>query len=292
MNRRQLLQLGVPAAALPPSTPAPLLVRHALFQQQSSKVLAYEWQVLELLLDKTLGSHGPYRLEPAELVSQNRGFLQLRDGAVDVLSSMSSREREQNSLPLRFCLYRGLLGVRLPIALASRQQSLETVSTLAEAKALRLAQVTDWPDAQVLADNGWSVEHLSKLSLFPEMLRRQRIDLFALGALEVYPIVDAWPDLVVLNQWLIAYPSAFYFFVSPRRPELAQRLLAGWNLALADGSFLALFERGPGAMLKRARLQDRRWLILRNPQLPAQTPLQDSRLWHPLVRQKLLPPPG
>ncbi|MFY8118071.1 MAG: hypothetical protein ACOVLH_09710, partial [Roseateles sp.] len=294
-SRRRLCQGlaalgGLALGARPRAAPQPdgLRIRHALSQEQNAKVLSYEQTVLRLLLDKTTHSHGPYQLEAAPQLSQNRASLELAAGELDLLSSMTSVQREQGTLPLRHCLYRGLLGVRLPIALASRRQALEAVSDLDQARKLRLAQVADWPDTRILAANGWAVERLSRLAVFPEMLRRERIDLFALGATEVYPIVDALPGLAVLESWLIAYPSAYYFFVSPHRPELAQRLQQGWELALADGSFEALFEQWVGPQLKRARLGERRWLRLRNPDLPPLTPLGEARLWHPLVRSRLL----
>lgn len=298
-SRRRLCQGlaalgGLALSAGPRAAPPPdaLRIRHALSQEQNAKVLSYEQTVLRLLLDKTQASHGPYQLEAAPPLSQNRASLELASGGLDLLSSMSSVQREQGALPLRVCLYRGLLGVRLPIALASRRRALEDIVDLEQARRLRLGQVADWPDTRILAANGCSVERLSRLSVFPEMLRRERIDLFALGATEVYPIVDALPGLAVLESWLLAYPSAYYFFVSPHRPELAQRLQQGWELALADGSFEALFEQWVSPQLKRARLAERRWLRLRNPDLPSLTPLGEAKLWHPLVRSRLLAEPG
>nr|WP_295081386.1 hypothetical protein [uncultured Roseateles sp.] len=267
---------------------APMLIRHALGQEQQAKVITYEQAVLRLLLDKTVPSHGPYQLQPSPVVSQSRAFLQLASAELDVVSSMSTVARESQGIPIRVCLYRGLLGVRLPISLSSRSEQFESVSNLAQAQAFKLAQVADWPDTQILQANGWQVERLPRLSTFPEMLKRERIDLFALGAIEVFPIVDALPELTVLTQWLIAYPSVYYFFVNPKKPELAQRLRQGWALVLADGSFAALFEQWVGPQLSRAKLAERRWLVLRNPELPPATPVQDSRLWHPLVRSRLL----
>lgn len=269
---------------------APLLVRHALAQQQSARVITYELEVLQLLLDKTRPQDGDYRLLGSETVTQSRAFLQLAGGEIDVLSSMSSNEREARALPLRVCLYRGLLGVRLPIALASRRAALEPLRDAAAARQLQLGQVGDWPDTQILQQQGWRVQRMPRLSGFAELLRRGRIDAFPLGAIEVYPIADAQPDLAVLEQWALAYPSGFYFFVSPRRPELAERLRRGWELALADGSFVALFERRIGPQLARARLSQRHWFVLENPLLPALMPLQDARLWHPLVRERLILP--
>ncbi|MCV2351166.1 transporter substrate-binding domain-containing protein [Paucibacter sp. Y2R2-4] len=283
-----LLLAALQPARAQTASPAPLIVRHALAQEQHAKVLTFEQVVLRLLLDKTVATHGPYQLQATEVVSQNRAFLQLAAGDLDLLSSMTSKEREAQGLPVRVCLYRGLLGVRLPIALSQRREQFESVSQLSQALALHIGQVADWPDTKVLNDNGWKVERLPRLNTFPEMLKRERIDLFALGAIEVFPIVDGLPGLSVLEQWAIAYPSAYYFFVSPQQPALAERLRRGWDMVLADGSFDALFEQWMGPQLARARLNERRWLILKNPELPATAPLSDPRLWHPLVRSRLI----
>lgn len=220
-------------------------------------------------------------------MTQSRAFLQLAGGEVDVASSITTTEHEAQALALRVCLYRGLLGIRLPIALTRRRAELQGVTTLEQARRLRLAQVESWPDTQILKANGWPVQPIARRDSFPALLERERIDLFALAAIEVYPIVDALPGLSVLDGWLIAYPTASYFFVSPRQPALAARLRKGWELVLADGSFVALFETWLGPQLQRAALNERRWLKLRNPDLPAGTPLQDERLWHPLVGARL-----
>lgn len=282
-----LLLLGAagPAAAQP--------IRHSLSQQQGARVITYEQEVLQLLLDKTVPSHGSYSLKASEPMTQARAFLQLAAGEVDVLTSMTSIEREAQGLAVRTCLYRGLLGVRLPVVLATRAAELDALGATEggarQLKQLRVGQVAHWPDTQVLTSNGWSVERMPRLDAFDELLRRRRIDFFALGALEVYPIADAKPELAVLKRWAIAYPTAFYFFVSPKRPALAERLNRGWELALADGSFAALFERRIGPQLARARLEQRHWLVLHNPQLPPDTPLERAELWHPLLHGKLQP---
>lgn len=263
-----------------------LLVRHSLVQLPQ-EAPNYELAVLRLLLDKTQATHSPYRLAFAPPMTQSRAFLQLAAGELDVASSITTAEHEALALPLRVCLYRGLLGIRLPIALNRRRNELQGVATLEQARRLRLAQVESWPDTQILKANGWPVQAITQRDSFPALLERERIDLFALGAIEVYPIVDALPGLSVLDGWLIAYAAPSYFFVSPRQPELAARLRKGWELALADGSFVALFEQWLGPQLHRATLNERRWLKLRNPGLPADTPLQDERLWHPLVTARL-----
>lgn len=290
LRHTALLALLLLSAAVPPAQADPLRVRHALAQQQSAAEITYELEVLQLLLDKTQASHGPYRLEGSAPMTQNRAFLQLVAGEVDLISSMTSREREVQGLPLRVCLYRGLQGVRLPLMLSNRREELDAAGATQPPRALHNGQVADWPDTAVLAHNGWQVDRLPRLGQFGELLRRRRLDFVSLGVLEAYPIAGTRHEVVVGERWAIAYPSAFYFFVSPTRPELAERLRIGWDRALADGSFEALFEQRLGAQLRRARLEQRHWWRLENPALPASTPLADARLWHPLVRARLLKP--
>ena len=286
IRRRCLSALGLMPALGAAAPSAESLIRHALVDLPPG-VPNYELAVLRLLLDRTVASHGPYRLTAAPPMTQSRAFLQLASGDLDLTSSVTTTEHEAQALPLRTCLYRGLLGIRLPIALARRRAELQGVVTLEQARQLRLAQVESWPDTQILKANGWPVQAIARRDSFPALLERERIDLFALGAIEVYPIVDALPGLCVLEGWLIAYPAPLYFFVSPSQPELAARLRRAWELVLADGSFVALFEQWVGPQMQRAALNDRRWLKLLNPNLPADTPLQDDRLWHPLVASKL-----
>lgn len=285
-RRHCLSALGLLPALAAGAPPAAPLIRHSLVQLPEG-VPNYELAVLRLLLDRTQASHGPCRLEAAPAMTQSRAFLQIGSGELDIASSVTTTEHEAQTLAVRVCLYRGLLGIRLPIALKRRRAELQAVTGLQQARRLRLAQVESWPDTQILKANGWPVQAIARRDSFPALLERERIDLFALGAIEVYPLVDALPALCVLDGWLIAYPAPLYFFASPRRPELAARLRRGWELALADGGFAALFEQWVGPQLQRAGLNDRRWLKLRNPDLPPDTPLRDERLWHPLVAARL-----
>lgn len=264
---------------------APLQVRHAIdLRPGAPAVFHYELAVLRLLLERTLASHGPYELKGLEPVPQARAFRMLAAGELDLAQALSSVEHEQLAEPLPYCLHRGLLGLRQPVALAGRARTLEALASLADLRRLRVAQVVGWPDIVVLQANGVPVQPLPRLELMPEALRRDRADLIALGVTEAAPIVEGWADLALLRQWLIAYPAVYYIFVSRHRPELHSRLKAAWPLVLADGSFIALFDRMLGPAVQEARLAERRWIMLANPGLLASLAPADSPLWHPLLR--------
>jgi hypothetical protein len=299
--RRRLLKLGSVAGlglsqglglSRPAAAAGLLRVRHELPLEDDGS-MSYSLAVLNLLLGKTEASHGPYQLEtmpPRDNLTQSRQMLDLRIGTLDVMATMTSKAREADGIPVHTCMRRGLNGLRLPIALASRRRELEAVRDVEVARRLRIGQVAHWPDAAVLKSNGWNMLPIPRLRVFEGMLQRERFDLFALAADEAYGIVNALPGLVVLSDWLIAYPSTYSFIVNHARPELAERLRQGWRIVQADGSFEALHEKFNGAELAQARLASRHWFHLSNPDLPLAALRQDGRLWHPLVRQRVIAP--
>ncbi|MEJ6007472.1 hypothetical protein WG899_18130 [Paucibacter sp. AS339] len=294
LGRRRLLGAAAACCAVGPVRAAAsvMTVCHDM-QPLQGEADSFALSVLTLLLNKTVASHGPYRFEPMEPrdnITQSRTMLELRDAKLDVVASMNSRARDADGIQVRGCMRRGLNGIRLPICLASRQAEFENIKSLEQARQFSIAQVAHWPDAAVLEANAWPAQRIPKLSIFSAMLTRHRFDLFALASDEAYGIVDVIPELVVLKQWAIAYPSTFAFMVSHRRPELAERLRHGWRVVLADGSFEAMHDKAVGWQVRKANLAARRWLVLHNPDQPPDALKQDPRLWSPLVRQRLIEP--
>lgn len=288
--RRQLL-LAACAAGMAPGAQAqaPLLIRHNMADGNAAP--PYRLQVLRLLLERTQASHGPFTLQAdSGATTQSRALAQLRAGDIDVWASMCSRSREDAGLSIPICLRRGVNGVRLPVVLAERSAEFENLRHLLALRTYRFGQVSHWPDARVLASNGFKLEAVQTLEAFPAMLRLRRFDIFLLAADEAHAIAQAHPDLRVLDGWCLAYPSLYGFFVNARLPALAGRLREGWARCLADGSFAALFDAHLGPQIQRAQLDKRRWFRLPNPDLPDGMPLRERALWHPQVWQHLLAP--
>lgn len=295
LSRRKLLAGAVLTCARPAwasSSKAVQTVKHDM-QPPQGETEDLALVMLRLLLNKTVASHGPYQFEampPRKSITQSRTMLELRGGDLDVVASMNSLAREGDGIQVRGCIRRGLNGLRLPVCLASRQAEFENIKDLAQARKLSVAQVSHWPDATVLESNAWPVQRIQRLGVFDAMLGLGRFDIFPLASDEAFGIVQALPKLVVLKNWLIAYPSTYAFMVSHARPELAERLRHGWKLVQADGSFEAAHDKAVGWQVRQAHLAQRRWLILNNPDQPPQALQQDAKLWHPLVRQRLIEP--
>ena len=264
------------------------VVRHTLYESAESEVLNYKGEILQLVLEKSRAKYGPYVLENGHKKGwgQTRVFNQLELGNLDVVASMTNLERESKAIPVRYCLYKGLLGVRIGMGTRDNVDKLNGIASREALNQVDLGQVFDWPDYAIQKDAGLKVLSLPDL---PSSLNRLKIGSFQLmpmGVVEVQAIAQA-NALFTISEWAIAYPTAYYFFVGKQRPELAERLAYGFEQALRDHSFDQLFSRRMEPLIQSAGLRTRKFFYLKNPYLPPRTPLERKELWHPLVLQQL-----
>lgn len=265
-----------------------LVVRHHFFANPESQELSYAGEVLTLILEKSKAKYGPYQLEGHGSAgwSQNRVYAQLKAGTLDLTASMTDTEREASSIPIRICLYKGLMGVRIGMGTPAVVQALNAMSSRKELDKLRLGQVFDWPDYAIQKAAGLNVLRLTDLSSSIPRLKLGGFDLLPLGVVEVAPLAQEY-GLATISTWALAYPTGFYFFVSKDRPELAERLSYGFELALKDKSFDQLFAKRIGPLVAAAELEKRTIFYIPNPALPKATPLLRRELWHPIFQNQL-----
>lgn len=245
----------------------------------------YFLALLDLALAKTRQSAGDYQLQPAELGMQQERALDslISNRGVDVVWTITSREREQQLRPIRIPLEKGLYGCRVLLIRTGEQARFDAVQSLPDLATLVAGQGHDWPDTTILRANGLHVETNSNYASSFRMLALGRFDYFPRGVSEAPAELrqHAELNLALERRLLLYYPSAMYFFVNRHNAALAQRLEAGLRQALADGSFDALFRQHPAMREALAVLNQpgRRVLRLNNPLLPEQTPLADKTLW-------------
>jgi hypothetical protein len=282
-GRRRLLLAGLLGAAGLPAARAATLVRYPQSepQGQASGAEPYPLRLLQLAL---AGAGQEYTLQSTPLkMRQNRALLELASGrAIDILWTMASQQRERDLLPIRIPLDMGLIGWRL---LLIRQRDAARFAALrqrAELQALTALQGHDWPDTDILRANGFRVDTASDYGGMFKMLASGRVDYFPRAVFEVWHEADAFAaeGLMVAPGLALHYPSAFYFFVRRSNAELAAAVQRGLEAMLADGSYERLFHEYYGAAVQRAALGTRRVFELRNPLLPAATPLDRRALWY------------
>jgi hypothetical protein len=244
-----------------------------------------QWRYLVEVLELAIRASGvPYEL--AELQTpmvQGRAIRALADGypGLDLIWTMTDREREAQLLPIRIPLDRGLIGHRLLLVRADQAERWRELTQLSELAQAVAGQGHDWPDAEILRANGLKVAVTSRYEALFEMLRLRRIDYFPRSVIEIddelaSPLAQG---LVIEPHLLLRYPAAAYLFVRQGRADLAADLQRGLDAAIADGSFQRLFQRHFGSLIERHRLAHRLLLPLRNPLLPTATPLDRTGLW-------------
>lgn len=223
-------------------------------------------------------------LRPGPAMVQGRAIQELRrpQGMIDVLWTMTSVDREKLLVPVRIPLYKGLIGWRVALLPPGRQEMLAEVKNVNELAHFTAGQEHDWPDTAILQHAKLPVVVTPDYESLFAMLAKQRFDYFPRSVIEILNEQRTHSELrlPVDPHLLLHYPTAFYFFVSPKRPQLARMLERGLERAIRDGSFDTLFQQHNGPALKALALDKRRIIYLENPLLPARTPLQRKELWY------------
>lgn len=243
--------------------------------------VTYPTRLLEMVIRKS-GAH--YRLQPSKLfMQQGRALreLEMDRGLVDVVWSMTSKEREQKALPIRIPLDKGLLGWRLPLLLQLNAEQFKNVKSRIDLQRFEAGQGHDWPDKQILEANGLPVIASTTYDGLFKMLDVERTQYFPRSIMEIWGELDlhASQGLQVDPYIVLHYPTAQYFFVSKNNRQLAADLTRGLEAAIADGSFEQLFHQYHDEGIRRAALDKRLVIELKNPLLPDETPLARRELW-------------
>lgn len=101
------------------ATEKPLVVKTRSLRGTSvtyDETKEYKYQLLQLILEKTQKTDGPFKIEtPKHEITQARDIDLLARGYFDVVLTMTSKERERDFHPIRIPIYKGMYGYRLAI---------------------------------------------------------------------------------------------------------------------------------------------------------------------------------
>jgi ABC-type amino acid transport substrate-binding protein len=176
---------------------------------------------------------------------------------------------------------KGVLGWRLGLVRKGEGDLVASVRTLDDLKGVRLAQGQEWPDTTILRANGIDVITAPKYEVLFKMLEGKRFDYFPRSVMEIWDeqAINA-ESLEVEPHLALHYVYDSYFMVNRKNTKLAQDIREGLEKAIADGSFDKLFLQHFGERLRKARLDKRMVIELRNPLLTPETPSNRPELWY------------
>lgn len=239
----------------------------------------YAMQLLRLALSK---SGTDYLIRVSDLaMNQERQVLEIEAGrTIDVGPIPGSAEREARLLAVRIPINKGLLGWRLGLIRRGDQAAFAGVTTLEDLRRLRIGQGQEWPDTLILQANGVDVVTAPKYEGLFKMLSGKRFEYFPRSVMEIWDEEAINPALEVEPHLAIHYFYDAYFMVNRQNTKLAKDIRDGLEKAIADHSFDRLFEQYYGERLRKAHLETRTVIELRNPLLSQGTPADRSELWY------------
>ncbi len=208
---------------------------------------------------------------------------ELLAGTIDVIWTATSSDMENNSLPVRIPLFKGLLGHRILIIHQDNTHLFDHVTEFAQAQKFKYGQGKGWTDTTILEFNGLPVVTAVRYEGLFYMTDGKRFDAFPRGVHEPWGEIASRPDLelTVDKNLMFVYMMPYYLFVSPHNPELAKALERGLLASIDNGRFDQVFRNNPMVkmVIEKANLSGRRVFKLENPDLPPKTPLDNPKLW-------------
>lgn len=282
LNRRAMLLAACVGLAAPGARAQPVKVWLPRSIGVADPQLLYIRRLVTLALEQA-GVEVALTLVDMEM-AQGRSLMELArgDGPLDLMWTMTTRQREASGLlTVRIPIDRGLMGWRVLLVRRDDLPRWQKLQGLADLRHLMAGQGHDWPDTEILRANGLKVLTSSTHDALFRMLANDRFDYLPRAIMEVDAELadNRHPQLAVVPDLMLYYPTASYLFVSPRRPDLARLLLAGLEKAVAEGSLQRLHQEHFGAALRAHPVSRERVIHLGNPLLPPDTPLQRRELW-------------
>ncbi|PKF61245.1 hypothetical protein CW745_11475 [Psychromonas sp. psych-6C06] len=233
---------------------------------------------LHRALEVTKPEYGEYELITSLKMEQGRALRELakiKNSHLDLAHFSPTVEREKVAIAIRIPLIQGLLGYRLCLIKQGEQTKFSQIQNKNEwlNSKLIIGQHQDWPDTQVLKNNGLSVKTTHRYELLFQQLAKQRFDCLARGANEIYYEHHAHPNLglAIENNIVLHYPFPLFFFVNRNNATLAKRLELGLSRLVESGTSEKLFEYYYQTQLETLNLKNRHIIHLNNTMLSPKT---------------------
>lgn len=242
---------------------------------------AYPLKLMALALDKTGVS---YELRPSSKpMHQARAVKRLEENLeINVGWVMTDLTREQQLLPIRIPIAKGLIGWRMFVTPENTAFMNADINSLSDLLKYEPVQGIAWPDTKILQANGFNVVTARDYTEAKNIIVAKQADFFPRSVIEIDQEIgqNTYRSLSYRKDIAVQYPSAMYFFVNKRNVTLAKLIETGLQRAIADGSFDALFIEHFADILERMHINDVQYFTLNNPLLPPLTPIDNPSLWY------------
>lgn len=258
------------------------IINFALSNSNTDPNHAYIYELVTLILKNTPKQ---YELKLSKnRLQQDRSIYEMtqNNGTVDLMWTMTTDQREKQMIPIRLPIDKGLIGWRVALIATKNKEIFQNINNLDNLSKFSAGQQRDWPDVGILQSNNLKVVTSNDYEPLFNMLMAGRFDYFPRSIFEYANELEQKKEknMIADQHFVLVYPSATYFFVTPRRPKLAEDLRIGFEKIIENGSFEKLFLKYNQASIERADIRQRVKIQLKNPLLnPKSMPLNRPELW-------------
>ena len=249
----------------------------------------YHWEILRMALERTREKWGPYRMEPAVFMDEQRQSAELKraSGKLTVMYLGTTVDFERTLVPIRIPVDKNLGGYMVMLIRGEDEAKFKAVHTLDDLRKYKIGLGLGWIDVGILQAAGFNVVTGSSYDGLFEMLANRRFDAFSRAAVE---ILDEYaerkgkiPDMSIESSFILYYPLPMYFWFSktPAGERLAERAREGMLSMIEDGTYDRIFMKYQQHKIDALHLRERKVFRIENPilrDLPL-TPFDDKRLW-------------
>lgn len=274
-----LLAFAFPAPGLcqPDGTLSPMEVRTPAPENQDDPRFAWSVEVLTMALKATESDFGPWNLILETRVS-NRTRLETeleKGGLINVALLPSCTINEKRFVRISHVADRGLLGYRIAVIRAGEQDRFSGIKRVSDLATFSVGSGRNWHISKTFIENDLPVTLWPDLDGLYNLLSIGRVDYLSRSVYEITRELDhyksLYPDLDIEQTFLVRTPIAMWLYVSVGEDSLRDRLEAGMDRILADGSLKARFDELFRKDLEALNLKNRRIIILDDPEAHAPT---------------------
>lgn len=261
-----------------------IIIKYPLTSEKDERDF-FQIEVLKFILDKV---NVNYEFKPTKhIYTQSRVISELKKGEkINIHWMGSSVQLEKELRPIRFPIYRGLLGHRVFIINKNDQKLFSLINSLEDLQKFKGVQGIGWSDTAILESSGLE-QHIAKYeNIFNMINKGGRISYFSRGLNEAFDEVQIreseLSNLSVEKDLVLIYPFSMFLFVNKNDDKLATLLEQGFKKAYDDGSFEKFFYSHPKIKesLEKSNLKNRIKIEIANPFLTPQTMAIDEQYWH------------
>lgn len=276
------LLLGV-VVSIPGRTEDVVLVNQPL--SDSDPRYRYGYDLLALILKATEAEFGTARLDlsPIKMV-RTRTLLELVQGKnIHVMAEAPKPNWDKSLLPVTIPIRKGVQGFRIFLIHHRNQPLLDKVDSLTALMELPTGSGQQWSTRKVMEQAGFNVISGPSYEGLFGMLNANRFMTFGRGINEAYRELEThakrYPDLKVEERLLLYIPLPTYFYVTPKRPELAERIKVGFERLIDSGEFDRFFYSYHCEDIINSKLSGRLVFRINNSNIDSASMVGNSDYW-------------